>query len=224
MLGEVLEFGQLEAASFPQCSKHIKPETSPNYKPIDYYPVSCTLEEYDEDTIDLIKQDFAEKCADQSQCEFVITRDMMPSDQCDVFDLDPVETQAIIIASCKSENIMIRGQQVTVSKGAVALFVVLTDLVICLILWFSLLMLGPFQTTTRDEINKNIVNPIDYTVVVTQNPHKDHNDDLPGILWEWAENINQKEMEEYLDKELDTEEIDKYQNNVFNVSLALNDV
>ena len=155
---------------------------------------------------------------------------MLDSNFCDEEDLEEDQTQAIIIAKCKSDEIKIRGRKIVVSKEAIAILTVLMDLLITFILWISILMLDPLQVNTENEVNKEIINPMDFTVVVTQDPHSDPIDDLEGIYWAWAENINQREMIELTYGKIDkidgskTSEIDENQNNVFNVSKALSNV
>jgi hypothetical protein len=51
------------------------------------------------------------------------------------------------------------------------------------------------------------VNPTDYTVVISQDPHNETLDDLPPVYYAWAENINSQEPEEL--KNPRTNEIDE---------------
>ena len=80
----------------------------------------------------------------------------------------------------------------------------------------------PINATTKNEINKDIVTPSDFTVMMTQKPHTDVVGDLEGIYWAWAENVNNRESIEMVNPI--TGEIDPYQNYVFNVTTALNNV
>ena len=48
-----------------------------------------------------------------------------------------------------------------------------------------------------DEINKNVISPSDFTVMVTQDAHTDHAEDLEGIYWAWAEHVNHLTPEFY---------------------------
>ena len=55
--------------------------------------------------------------------------------------------------------------------------------------------------------------------MVTQPPHIESLDDLPGVFYAWAENINSREADELVDPK--TQEIDGNQNEVWNVNLGL---
>ena len=58
-----------------------------------------------------------------------------------------------------------------------------------------------------NDINTGTLNATHFTVVMEQDPHKDHINDLKGVYWAWAENILELEPnQEYLDPE--TNEID----------------
>ena len=85
-------------------------------------------------------------------------------------------------------------------------------------------MIEPLHQTIQNEVNLGVINPEDYSVVVTLGPHKDSIDDLEGIFWAWAEDVNQKEMNDEKFPLLKDDSIDGNQNNVFNVSKALNNV
>ena len=101
----------------------------------------------------------------------------------------------LVIADCKSDimSVQFGGESHLLSKGAIALYTVVIDLIVSLLLWFAVLMAGPIQNKIKQEIFKDQVIASDFTVMVTQVPHQDSLEDLPGIYWAWAENINQKE-------------------------------
>ena len=61
--------------------------------------------------------------------------------------------------------------------------------------------------------------PQDFAVVLTQTPHLESVDDLPGVFYAWAENICANEKNDLIDPT--TGLIDENQNNVWNVDLGL---
>ena len=79
------------------------------------------------------------------------------------------------------------------TKNLIGLVVVFLDLAIVFIFWCSMLGLKQLQITGEREINAGSVQPIDYTVVVTQEPHVESLEDLPGVYYAWVENINSQE-------------------------------
>ena len=79
------------------------------------------------------------------------------------------------------------------TKNLIGLVVVFLDLAIVFIFWCSMLGLKQLQNTAEREINAGSVQPLDYTVVVTQEPHVESLEDLPGVYYAWVENINSQE-------------------------------
>lgn len=55
--------------------------------------------------------------------------------------------------------------------------------------------------------------------MVSQRPHVEKLEDLPGVYYAWAENICSQEVKESVWP--DTNDIDENQNNVWNVNLGL---
>ena len=51
-------------------------------------------------------------------------------------------------------------------------------------------MIGPIQEKIKKEVQSGLVTASDFTVMVTQDPHDDPIEDLQGVYWAWAENIN----------------------------------
>ena len=56
-------------------------------------------------------------------------------------------------------------------------------------------------------------------MVITQEPHIESLEDLPGIYYAWIENICSNEQLEKSNP--NTGQVDEYQNNVWNVNLGL---
>ena len=84
-----------------------------------------------------------------------------------------------MIAACASNTISIGEKDkiqtvVTVSKETIALVVVCTDLTAMFVLWFALLALNKFHVMVDNDVSKGTVTPVDFTVQVEQEPHKDH--------------------------------------------------
>lgn len=70
-----------------------------------------------------------------------------------------------------------------------------------------MLGLKSLQRATESEVKSGNVTPLDYTVVVTQEPHVESLEDLPAVYYAWAENINSSEDIEY--KIPNSEDIDQ---------------
>ena len=58
-----------------------------------------------------------------------------------------------------------------------------------------MLALKKLQTAQENEINGHSVAARDFTCVVTQEPHVEDLEDLPGVYYAWAENICSAEPE-----------------------------
>ena len=70
-----------------------------------------------------------------------------------------------------------------------------------------MLALNKLQDATEKEVNQGTVFPKDYTVVITQDPHTESLDDLPGVYYAWVENVCSQEAVELLNP--DTGEVDE---------------
>ena len=125
----------------------------------------------------------------------------------------------MLLAQCSSSSITIGDTDWKLTKGFIGLVAVFADLLIVFIFWCSMLGLGQLQTTAETEINAGSVQPKDYTVVVTQEPHVESLEDLPGVYYAWVENINSQESLELVNA--DNGEIDQNQNNIWNINLGL---
>ena len=84
-----------------------------------------------------------------------------------------------MIVACTSNTISFGDEdkiqtKVTVSKETIALVVVFTDLTAMFVLWFALLALKKFHVMVDNDVSKGTVTPVDFTVQVEQEPHKDH--------------------------------------------------
>ena len=108
------------------------------------------------------------------------------------------------------------GTTVEVSKETVAIVVVCTDLLVCLVLWCLLLSLRPLHKMNEQDVTKGSLLATDFTVVTLIDPHSDHINDVKPILWAWSEHIleNEPDFKKYGG---DDDQADK----VFNVNLGL---
>ena len=112
-----------------------------------------------------------------------------------------------MLAQCSSSSIYIGDTNWKMTKNLIGLIVVFLDLCIVFVFWCAMLGLKSLQRTAETEINQGSVQPLDYTVVVTQEPHVESLDDLPAVYYAWAENICSSELTEYTDP--NTKEIDE---------------
>ena len=129
-------------------------------------------------------------------------------------------------ASCKSNTIDIgTGQESTIikfSKETVALVVVCCDLFIAFWLWTSLLALQYYHKRVDDDVNSGTLGANHFSVVMEQDPHEDHINDLKGIYWAWGEQILRNEPDE--DYKTARGEVDENQNKIFNVNCGLSNL
>ena len=102
-----------------------------------------------------------------------------------------------MLAQCSSSSITIGDTDWKMTKSLIGLIVVFLDLIIVFIFWCAMLGLKSLQQTTETEINQGSVQPNDYTVVVTQEPHVESLEDLPAVYYAWAENICSSEIAVY---------------------------
>lgn len=70
-----------------------------------------------------------------------------------------------------------------------------------------MLSLKKLQKKGQQEILGDTVTAQDFTVVVSQRPHVEKLEDLPGVYYAWAENICSQEVDEAVMPE--TNEIDE---------------
>jgi hypothetical protein len=73
------------------------------------------------------------------------------------------------------------------------------DLVLIYLVWFALIVVKPIEKQSSDAIEDGALTASDFTVMVKQMPYKDNLLQLPGIYWAWAENILEKESDQYFD-------------------------
>lgn len=69
------------------------------------------------------------------------------------------------------------------------MIVVFFDLIMTFVFWCSMLALKKLQVAQENEIEGYLISASDFTCVVTQEPHVEDIEDLPGIYYAWAENI-----------------------------------
>lgn len=133
------------------------------------------MNDFSYDTQEIINSQFdAQGCYGNTSCTFNINRDWFEKDKCDNLQgLSVDDTQVLMIAQCRSTEVRVGGQLIRLSKEVLAIFVVVVDLFITYTVWIWILMLAPLQKTIENEINKDVVNPMDFTVVVKQGPHLD---------------------------------------------------
>jgi len=93
------------------------------------------------------------------------------------------------------------------------------DLVLIYLIWFALIMVKPMEKQSSELIETGALTASDFTVMIKQMPYKDHLLQLPAVYWAWAENILEKESDQYFDQA--TGQQDLYQNLVLTVNLGL---
>ena len=52
-------------------------------------------------------------------------------------------------------------------KNTIATVIVLFDLAVTFILWILILLLEPLHVTAKNEVNKGVITPMDFTVMVS---------------------------------------------------------
>ena len=72
------------------------------------------------------------------------------------------------------------------------------DLVLIYLIWLFLVAIKPIEQIRSDAIEDGSLTASDFTVMVKQMPYKDSLLQLPGIYWAWAENILEKESDQFL--------------------------
>ena len=80
-------------------------------------------------------------------------------------------------------------------------------------------MVKPMEQQSSAAIETDALTASDFTVMIKQMPYKDHLLQLPAIYWAWAENILEKESDQYFDQASGQQDI--YQNLVLTVNLGL---
>lgn len=104
-----------------------------------YYPETCELSQFPNPEI--FTDYFNLNCAGQKSCTLDFAQDWLPTSACTVSAARPENWQYIVTAVCASEHIQVFGG---ISKSNAALVVVVFDLAIVFIFWFSLIGLRPF--------------------------------------------------------------------------------
>ena len=72
------------------------------------------------------------------------------------------------------------------------------------------------------DVNEGTLTATDFTVQVEQEPHKDHQNDLKGVYWAWAERVLEDSGQDYQDP--NTGHYDTEQDKVFNVNIGLSNL
>ena len=110
------------------------------------------------------------------------------------------------------------------SKGEVAILVVLFDLLITWTVYLAMLALKPLQQVTEQDVNGGTLSASDFTVVLSLNwfRHEEKVENLRPILWAWVESVLAKERKQDFTNH-QTNMKDREQNNVFNINLGLYD-
>ena len=148
---------------------------------------------------------------------------MLPSD-C-FFDeegvpLDMTNQLFFMRATCKSDDIDLNLFGLpSFSKNQVAIIVVLFDLLICVVYFFSCIALKMYQMTTSYEINEALITANDFGVQVKNVPPHTSIRELKAVLWCWAEHVLDREGDDLINPK--SQAVDINQNNVMNISFGL---
>ena len=136
----------------------------------------------------------------------------------------------LVTANCKSATITFAKigspndrSSFRFSKETAALVIVCGDLLIALALWLSFLGMKTFHKMVDNDINMGTLKTTDFSVVMEQEPHKDHINDFKGVMWAWAEEILDNEPDQsYMDPVTDM--LDNNQNKLFNINMGLSNL
>ena len=97
-------------------------------------------------------------------------------------------------------------QGLRLSKGQVAIVVVILDLIITWFAYIALLALKPLQEVTEIDVNGDSLSASDFTVVLSLDwfLHEERAENLQPILWAWAENVLRQEKKDFVDHNTNT--------------------
>ena len=124
-----------------------------------------------------------------------------------------------MVAYCASKAVKFGENEIDVTKNLIGIVVVMFDLLITFGFWCSMLAFRKLQDKIESEIDGDGVQPMDFSIAIYQDPHKESLQDLPGVYYAWIEHINSLEPEVLEDPI--TGETDEHQNNVWNIDLGL---
>jgi hypothetical protein len=97
--------------------------------------------------------------------------------------------QYVIEATCANNYVFIGKKQFELTKETVAIWVVICDLVMCLVVFIALMLMIPFMKLVDDDINNATIMADDFTVAIKPPPYADKLCNLRAIYWSWAENV-----------------------------------
>ena len=120
-----------------------------------------------------------------------------------------------MVAYCASKSVKWGENEIDVTKNLIGIVVVVFDLLITFGFWCSMLAFKKLQDKIELEIDGDGIQPMDFSVVIYQDEHKESLQDLPGVYYAWIEHINSVEP---LDEDNPD---DDHQNNVWNIDLGL---
>ena len=125
------------------------------------------------------------------------------------------------MAYCASKSVKWGENEIDVTKNLIGIVVVVFDLLITFGFWCSMLAFKKLQDKIEEEIDGDGIQPMDFSVVIYQDDHKETLQDLPGVYFAWIEHINSMESEVKVIPDTVPEVVDEHQNNVWNIDLGL---
>ena len=133
---------------------------------------------------------------------------MIPADFCSSIGATQSFWQYATQATCSSSNIEFGAGKSLVSKQTIGIVAVTFDLIVTFGFYFALLALKRVQQVQDRDVERALVTASDFSVQVEVDAHLEDVEDLPGVFYDWAENINAKEPDQKCE-DPNTKEIDK---------------
>ncbi|TNV86148.1 hypothetical protein FGO68_gene10021 [Halteria grandinella] len=119
---------------------------------IKYSPPSCNIDKFTDAQQDSIDVAFADQCKGNTTCNFLFDNTILPQTNCLISQ--PQSSYIYFVqAACKADEIdLLLRNNIFLTKEKVALIIVLLDIAICYVLYFSFQLLRTMQLATNQEI------------------------------------------------------------------------
>ena len=133
---------------------------------------------------------------------------MLPANQCIFAQSNYQSLHFVMTSTCRSNSVILGSveQGIRLSKGQVAIVVVILDLIITWFAYIALLALKPLQEVTEIDVNGDSLSASNFTVVLSLDwfLHEERAENLQPILWAWAENVLRREKKDFVDHNTNT--------------------